>query len=121
MSGTNGRLRLDNAYSYNLPIKVQITKDGKTTKKRFAKHDQFAAELIYFSRCILQNLEVEPSGWEGLADIRIIEAILESANTGIAVPVNTMPKTNRPSLAQKIAVPSIVRPMQIHVLGPNQH
>jgi len=36
------------------------------------KGDQFAPELLYFSECIQKNRQPEPSGWEGLADVRII-------------------------------------------------
>ena len=32
-------------------------------ERRFARRDQFAAEIVYFSRCIRENLEPEPSGW----------------------------------------------------------
>jgi predicted dehydrogenase len=35
--------------------------------------DQFAAELDYFSSCILENKKVETSGEEGLADLQVIE------------------------------------------------
>jgi hypothetical protein len=39
---------------------------------------QFGAQLEYFSDCILRDRDPEPSGIEGLADIRIVPAILES-------------------------------------------
>ena len=41
--------------------------------------DQFAPEIKYFSDCILNGREPEPSGEEGMLDVRVIEAVLESA------------------------------------------
>ena len=56
---------------------MQITVDGKTTRARaFPKRDQFAPELLYFSDCIRKDREPEPSGREGLADVRVIRALL---------------------------------------------
>jgi predicted dehydrogenase len=40
--------------------------------------DQFAPELVHFSQCILEDRDPEPAGEEGLADVRILEAILVS-------------------------------------------
>ena len=61
---------------------TRLTIDGKTTRKTFGKRDQFAPELLYFSDCILNNREPEPSGEEGLQDVRIVQALYESARVG---------------------------------------
>ena len=47
--GTNGDLRLEPAYDYHQQLDCYLTVDGKTAKKSFEKHDQFGAELLYFS------------------------------------------------------------------------
>ena len=62
--GTKGVLTADPAYEYASGIKHQIIKGGKSSSKRFPKRDQFAAEIVYFSDCILQDKEPEPSGME---------------------------------------------------------
>ena len=64
--GTKGRLQVDPAFEYVGSLMHRMTVDGKTKVKRFPPGDQFAAELIYFSDCILHNKEPEPSGLEGL-------------------------------------------------------
>jgi hypothetical protein len=51
----------------------------------FRRHVLRAAELIYFSRCILDGIEPEPSGEDGLQDVRIVTALYESAEIGRAV------------------------------------
>ena len=53
--GTKGRLKVEPAYEYAEGLAYEITSDGRTTKRQSAKRDQFAAELIYFSRCILEG------------------------------------------------------------------
>ncbi|MDQ6733032.1 MAG: Gfo/Idh/MocA family oxidoreductase, partial [Nitrospirota bacterium] len=68
--GTKGRLRLDPAYEYVGELKQEVTIDGKTRERSFPMRDQFAPELLYFSECILTGQDPEPSGEEGLNDIR---------------------------------------------------
>lgn len=79
--GTKGMLRADPAYGYAQSVEFEITLDGKSRSRKFPKRDQFAAELVYFSDCILKDKDPEPSGTEGLIDVRIIEAICESIRT----------------------------------------
>jgi predicted dehydrogenase len=76
--GTKGDLRVDHAYSTQQPIEYKITLDGKTEEKIFEPKDQLAAEFVYFSNCILQDIEPEPSGQEGLIDVQIIQALHEA-------------------------------------------
>jgi predicted dehydrogenase len=83
--GTRGQIHVDPAYYYAEGLAYEMTVNGKTTRKRIGKRDQFAAELLYFSDCILKNREPEPSGEEGLQDVRIVQALYESAETGKAV------------------------------------
>lgn len=106
--GTKGVLRADPAYEYAMALKHQITVGEKTTSKTFPKRDQFAAQIVYFSDCILKDKEPEPSGLEGLADVRIVEAIYESARTKRPVHVPEIPGKKRPSLNQEIHRPAQV-------------
>ena len=81
----------------------------------FPQRDQFAAELVYFSDCILQDEAPEPSGVEGLADVRIIEAIYESARTAKPVHLPPFYKRTRPSPAQEIGRPAHGLPKTVKV------
>src|SRR4030095_10260089 len=95
--GTKGQLHVDPAYEYAEGLSYELTVNGKTTKARAGKHDQFAPELIYFSDCILNDREPEPSGEEGLQDVRIIQALYESADRGkvIALPPRAVARRPR--------------------------
>jgi predicted dehydrogenase len=51
--GTEGELRLMPAYTYYDAITHFLTNGDKVHKESFPKRDQFGAELIYFSECVL--------------------------------------------------------------------
>jgi glucose-fructose oxidoreductase len=112
--GTKGVLRVDPAYEYAMGIEHQLTVGGRVKTRTFPKRDQFAAELAYFSDCILKNKEPEPSGLEGLADIRIVQAIYESARLKEAVSIAPVPSKKRPNLQQEIHRPAHGKPQIFH-------
>ena len=81
---------------------MTIERDGKKRHLRFEKRDQVAAELVYFSDCVRAGKDPEPSGREGMNDVTIIQALLESARPGQSVPVHTEGRVRRPSLGQEV-------------------
>jgi len=117
--GTKGVLDVDPAYEYALGIRHMLTLKGKTRYKTFPKRDQFAAELAYFSDCILKDKEPEPSGVEGLADIRIVQAIYESAKTGKIVELPDMPAKKKPNVNQEIRKPAHDKPETVRTKSPS--
>jgi predicted dehydrogenase len=113
--GTKGDVRLDQAYEYVYPIDLYATIKGKTRKQIFRKGDQFAPELIYFSDCILNDKTPEPSGIEGMADVRIIEALYRSTQRRRLVKVEAVRQVQRPSMKQTKRRPAIDKPSLVHV------
>jgi glucose-fructose oxidoreductase len=112
--GTKGELHVDPAYEYAEGLEYELTVDGKKTRKKIGKRDQFAAELLYFSDCILKDREPEPSGGEGLQDVRIVEALYRSAKTGR--PVRIPPFADKkPDSRQKIRRPGVRKPELVKV------
>ncbi|MCE5266370.1 MAG: Gfo/Idh/MocA family oxidoreductase [Planctomycetaceae bacterium] len=116
--GTVGDLRVEPAYDYVGERTHHLTVGGETRQEIFAWRDQFAAEISYFSRCVQEGGEPEPSGHEGLADVRIIEAIYRSATDGIAVPIEPLQKRQRPAMSQEMRYPRVEEPELVHVRGP---
>jgi predicted dehydrogenase len=108
--GTRGDIRVDPAYEYAEALSYAITIDGRTKRERIAKRDQFAPELLYFSDCVLRNREPEPSGREGLQDVRIVQALYKSARAGKAVAIPPYRPAKRPTGRQKIVRPGIPKP-----------
>jgi len=117
--GTKGDLCVEPAYDYARPLKHRLTLDGDTRERRYAKRDQFAPELLYFSDCILLNREPEPGAEEGLADVRVIRALYRSAETGQPVELEPFERRDRPSLEQEIRRPPIDKPDVIHARAPS--
>jgi glucose-fructose oxidoreductase len=119
LAGTKGDLALEPAYDYARPLKHRVTLDGEMRERRFAKRDQFAPELLYFSDCVLQNGTPEPGGDEGLADVRVIRALYRSARSGAPVKLEPFAKRARPSLEQEIRRPPVDKPEVIHAAAPS--
>jgi glucose-fructose oxidoreductase len=118
--GTEGFLTLDNAYDYAAEMKLRVEGVHGTKTRTFTKRDQIAAEIAYFAKCIRENIDPEPSGWEGLADVRIIQAIQSSARFGRAVPIDPIPTRRRPDLGQEIRVPAHDMPPLVDVEQPTK-
>jgi predicted dehydrogenase len=118
--GTRVRLRLSPAFDYSVPLAYElVVGEGKPQRKKFAKHDQFGAELEYFSDCILRDRDPEPSGVKGLADIRIVRAILESANRRKPVQFPPFERQDRPSQRQQFKKPAVQKPDVVHASSPS--
>lgn len=113
--GTKGDLRLDPAYEYAEDLAHHWTLHGKQNSKIFKRKDQFAAEIIYFSNCILKNEDPEPSGEEGMEDVRIIEALYESAAQGRPIKLEPSAMNQRPGEKQIISKPPVTKPETVHV------
>lgn len=117
--GTKGRLQVDPAFEYVGPLTHRLTRDGKTKTRRFPAGDQFAAELIYFSDCILSNKEPEPSGLEGLIDVQIVQALYRSAAHGKPVMLALQAKRRWPTKGQVIRRPPVRKPRLVHTRSPS--
>jgi predicted dehydrogenase len=113
--GTKGHLHADPAYEYAEGLEYTLTVDGETTKKSIGKRDQFAPELLYFSDCILNDREPEPSGEEGLQDVRIVQALYRSARTRRLVKIRRFQKRTRPTSRQRTTRPGVRKPLLIKV------
>lgn len=105
--GTKGTVRMEPAYDMTGDFKAQIIIGSRKTQRVFRSRDQFAAELLYFSGCVLNNKQPEPSGHEGLADVRIIEAMIKSATTNRPVALDQAQKLRRPNPQMGIERPPL--------------
>ncbi len=107
--GTKGSVTVAPAYEYAEGLAYEARIGERTIKRKFGKSDQFAAELLYFSDCVLNKREPEPSGAEGLADVRIIEGMMRSIRNGRWVSIDADQRKRRPSLRQEIRRPPVPR------------
>ncbi len=95
IAGTEGSITLDPAFGFGMAIEQYRTVDGDTKHKAFGPTDQFGGELRYFSDCILNDRAPEPDAEEGLADLRVIEAIVRAMKTGAPQALEPFTRTRR--------------------------
>jgi predicted dehydrogenase len=82
--GSKGWLQVDEAFSYEglrLSANFSGTKLDELNPARDPSH--FQAEAEHFSNCVLNNLEPQSAGEEGLTDMRLITKIYRSAGITI--------------------------------------
>ncbi|MGW8205203.1 Gfo/Idh/MocA family protein (plasmid) [Sphingomonas bisphenolicum] len=86
VNGTQGWIGMEPATPY-AGQSMTIRKDGVTAPRTLppAGKTQFAGQLDHFAECILTGKTPIVPGEEGLADLRVIEAIYQSAAQGRSV------------------------------------
>jgi glucose-fructose oxidoreductase len=99
--GTKGTMWLEPAFDYHPKYEIRLKIEGKEWSSSIHKVDQFGGEIEYFSECVLNDKEPEPSGYEGMADIRVVEALLQSIRSGAPVKLEPYEKPTRPSSSQE--------------------
>jgi glucose-fructose oxidoreductase len=118
--GSEGDLVMEPAYEYAGELKQRVTVNGRSRERTFPKRDQFAPELVSFSDCILTGVAPEPSGLEGLADVRVIRALYRSADTGQPVTLEPFSKEDGPSLDQELRRPPVRKPELVNTESPSE-
>lgn len=112
--GTKGDVRVDPAYEYASGLKSTTTIEGRKRTREYVKRDQFAPELMHFSDCVMTGRDPQPSGREGLADVRIIRALYRSARTGRPVRLLAFKAPPRPTRAKEKRRPPVREPDLVH-------
>jgi glucose-fructose oxidoreductase len=118
--GTEGDISVEPAYEYAEALAYTITRDGKSVRKRGKRVDQFAAELLYFSDCVRDDREPEPSAEEGAWDLRIIDALYESARTGERIALRPFGPEPGPDKSQAESQPPVRNPTTIKTQSPHE-
>jgi predicted dehydrogenase len=117
--GTEGVLKMDPAYTWNEDIEQTISRKEKSKTKTFEHRDQVAAELVYFSDCVLNDKKPEPSGHEGFLDVRIIEALRTSYTKHRTVEIEPLTKKRRPHSSQSIKRKPVRKPKPVKAPPPS--
>jgi glucose-fructose oxidoreductase len=102
-----------------IDCQIGLTIDGETQEQTFEPHSQLAAEFTYFSNCTLQGEDLEPSGVEGLNDIRTIQALHQSIQQNKPAALDQMDHPRHPS-PELITVqpPNPETPKPVHAASP---
>jgi glucose-fructose oxidoreductase len=117
--GTAGALRVEPAFGFDDAHKHTLEAGGKLEEREFPRTDQVAAEIAYFADCVRTGKDPEPSGAEGLADVRVIRALERSATTGRRVRLAPFEPPVRPTLEQVQDRPAAESPELLHARAPS--
>ncbi|WP_420144257.1 Gfo/Idh/MocA family protein [Sphingobium sp.] len=89
IAGTQGWIEMEPATSYTGQT-MMIRRDNATTPRTVPvpTKNQFAGQLDHLAECILRDETPIVAGEEGLADLRVIEAIYKSAAERTSIRIN---------------------------------
>lgn len=86
MVGTHGDLRVEPAWLLGTDRKQWLAVDGEAAvATTFPWRDPFVQELRAFTDCVVTGEEPEACASDGLTDVRIVRALLQSAHLGRVV------------------------------------
>jgi glucose-fructose oxidoreductase len=117
--GTEGSIHADPAYEYAEALGYTLTVNGEERKKKGRRRDQFAAEIAYFSDCILNGKDPEPSAEEGCWDVRVVNALYQSAETSRPVKLQNFGPEPPPLRGQGQSHPPVHEPQLVAVEKPH--
>jgi glucose-fructose oxidoreductase len=121
--GTKGALRLEQAFEMVGDKRLVVEEAGapKPVKRKFGNRDQFAPLLLEFSDAVRKDRAPFPDGAEGVADIRVIEAIHRSLSEKRPVAVENGGAETGDALRQRhgMKVPPHPRPDLFRAEGPS--
>lgn len=98
MEGAEGWVQLSPAFGYSgLRLQYNRLLEGHGTdfQPAISEKDQFALEMDHMAECVMSDKGPHTPGEEGLQDIRIIEAIYESARTSRPVKLEKLQSSTR--------------------------
>lgn len=99
LQGSDAWAEMDPAYAYSgLKLRSGRLRDGGEVIEEFEIEtgDQFAKEMDHMARCVRQNRVPHTPGEEGMQDMRIVEAIYQSARDGRPVRLTAPASTRGP-------------------------
>ena len=119
--GDKGSVQLDPSYVFGKPVEQVVFVGEKKSHRSFKNTDHFGGEMKYFSDCILNGIDPEPDGEEGLADVRVLEGILKALETRQSVPLEPFKRTKRiDTTAQKMTLSAVATPELVHASNPGK-
>lgn len=116
--GSKGSIRVSPGFTYGKGLEYWLSVGEKTEHQTFKNTDHFGGEMKYFSDCILSGKSPEPDGYEGLADVRVVEAALRSIDSGRFEPVAAVAKQHTISPDQVETLSAKSTPEMVHAAAP---
>ena len=118
LTGDAGSLLVRPAYALGRGLRIEQSNDGSVSAIDFRQVDQFSGETAYFSDCILNDIDPEPDGEEGLLDVRVLAAIEAALRTGRNQELAPAYRSKRPLPDQRYDFPPSPAPELVHAAPP---
>ncbi|MFC6725199.1 Gfo/Idh/MocA family protein, partial [Halobium palmae] len=80
--GTEGELTLEGVFFPSAEKVLRLSRGGNDGEFRPSTNDQMYEEFEYFANHLQRGADFEPDGETALTDLRVIEALYDSAETG---------------------------------------
>jgi xylose dehydrogenase (NAD/NADP) len=80
--GTDGTARLEDAFVPRRDRTLRVAVGGATLTLEGAGTNEVREEFDYFAHCVLTGERPEPDGEDALSDLRVMDAVYESAGSG---------------------------------------
>ncbi|WP_223160890.1 Gfo/Idh/MocA family protein [Salinicola aestuarinus] len=103
------------AFGPDVSITYELSVDGQTQSHSAGAVEQFGGQIDYFSQCILDGVEPEADGIEGLRDMRILEAIERALDSGQPQPLEPLAYRDRMRPDQVRRFATVERPEVVSV------
>ena len=121
VAGTKGSIQLNPCYMFGKPLEQHRAVGGKKTHESFKATDQFGGQMRYFSDCILNDRDPEPDVEEGLADLRVLDAIQRAIDKGSPQRLEPFARHRRiDPAAQLQTLRSVSAPEPVHASDPTR-
>jgi predicted dehydrogenase len=118
--GTKGALQVQPGYTYGKSLEHFLTLGDKEDKISYKNTDHFGGEMKYFSDCILHDIDPEPDAEEGLADVRVLEAIERSLKTGEVQKLAPFTRSKHIDPDQVVRLSAVKPPEPVHASSPDR-
>ena len=118
--GTKGSLQVQPGYTYGKSLEHSLTIGEKKDNITYKNTDHFGGEMKYFSDCILHEIDPEPDAEEGLADVRVLEAIQRSLKTGEKQTLPPFARSKRIDPDQVVRLGALKPPEPVHASSPDR-
>ncbi len=118
--GTKGSLQVQPGYTYGKSLEHFLTVGDKEDKISYKNTDHFGGEMKYFSDCILHDIDPEPDAEEGLADVRVLEAIQRALATGQVQTLAPFARSKQIDPDQVVRLGALKPPEPVHASSPSK-
>jgi predicted dehydrogenase len=118
--GTKGSLQVQPGYTYGKSLEHFLRIGDKEDKTSYKSTDHFGGEMKYFSDCILHDIDPEPDAEEGLADVRVLEAIQRALETGQEQSLPPFARSKHIDPDQVVRIGALKPPEPVHASNPNK-